>query len=192
MHIKGRLAIGALGSRLGRKSLNAQNVTKVDTILHLTRWTRSVGNEFGGEYQIFGNEFGNDPNGVGSNEEEKERIQTNRRKGNDFKNGTEPNGEQNGQRGHVQQVGSELVFLKSHGANARVNQTLGLSGDGEFAAGFLELCFEGIEFGIVQERFALEVGLHGGQVAGFLSIEGHHVTAGPLQIILEEIEFFVG
>lgn len=185
------LAVRALDIGLVRESFDTQNVTKVDAVLYLAIGARSVDNKLFWKEELLRYELGDEVDWISADYREEERVKSNGGKGEDFKDWTEPNGEENSKGRNVKEVRSELVFLQSDGTNTGINETLWLRRNSKLGTGIPELILERVELRIRKKWLALLESLHGSKVPSFLSVERNNFRTAPLQIFFQKIPLII-
>mmetsp|Transcript_3334 Transcript_3334/g.4821 ORF Transcript_3334/g.4821 Transcript_3334/m.4821 type:complete len:312 (+) Transcript_3334:127-1062(+) len=182
------LAIFAFEFSLLVKSLHTQNITKINPILRLTRWTGSIRHEIIWKDKVIRNSLAKRPNHRGTKRRQQQRIDPTVK---NFVPNSQPQEANNRKHGQIQQVIAELILLEGHGAHPTVNVALGLGIHRNRTPIFSQFIPQLIVVSIRHDRLAPNIGLHGLQIRNLLAIQIDHLGPIPRQILLERIELGV-
>ena len=130
LHLELNLTVRALARCYIIESLYAQNITEIDSLVDLAARAGAIDNLIIGEKEIVGDGKGALVDGVGSEEEKDEGVETDERL-DELKSKGEPSDGQDGTGGEVEKVASEVVLLHGNLADTGVDVALGLGIDGE-------------------------------------------------------------
>jgi len=190
LHLELNLAVRALAGCYIIEALDAQNISKINSLVDLTARAGAINNLVIGEKEIIGDGEGALVDWVGSEKEEDEGVETDERF-DELKSKCEPSDGQDSAGRKVEQVASEVVLLHGNLADAGVDVALRLGIDSELRSFSLELRLQSIELVIAHDGLALHVGLGGGKEASLLTVQNSDVRTVPCQIFLEEIELLI-
>ena len=124
------LAVRALARCYIVESLYAQNISEINSLVNLTARAGAIDNLVIGEKEIVGDGKRSLVDGVGSEKEKDEWVETDERL-DELKSKGEPSNGKDGTGGEVKKVASEVVLLHGNLADTGVDVALGLGIDGE-------------------------------------------------------------